>query len=64
MTLSCEPDQQPATYHRVARQAVAALSVRADGRYLDGTFGRGGHSRLLLQQLGPNGQLLGSTRTH
>ena len=40
-------------------EAVAALNVRADGRYLDGTFGRGGHSRLLLQQLGPNGQLLG-----
>nr|WP_272890470.1 16S rRNA (cytosine(1402)-N(4))-methyltransferase RsmH [Stutzerimonas stutzeri] len=40
-------------------EAVAALAVRADGRYLDGTFGRGGHSRLLLQQLGPDGQLLG-----
>jgi len=40
-------------------EAVAALNVRPDGRYLDGTFGRGGHSRLLLQQLGPDGQLLG-----
>ncbi len=40
-------------------EAVAALSVRPDGRYLDGTFGRGGHSRLLLQQLGPDGLLLG-----
>ena len=40
-------------------EAVAALSVRPDGRYLDGTFGRGGHSRLLLQQLGPDGRLLG-----
>lgn len=40
-------------------EAVAALAVRADGRYLDGTFGRGGHSRLLLQQLGSGGQLLG-----
>jgi len=40
-------------------EAVAALAVRPDGRYLDGTFGRGGHSRLLLRQLGPEGCLLG-----
>lgn len=40
-------------------EAVAALAVRTDGRYLDGTFGRGGHSRLLLRQLGPDGCLLG-----
>lgn len=40
-------------------EAVEALSVRADGCYLDGTFGRGGHSRLILQKLGPNGRLLG-----
>lgn len=40
-------------------EAVAALAVRPDGRYLDGTFGRGGHSRLLLRQLGPDGYLLG-----
>ncbi|EIK54242.1 16S rRNA m(4)C1402 methyltransferase [Stutzerimonas stutzeri TS44] len=40
-------------------EAVAALAVRPAGRYLDGTFGRGGHSRLLLGQLGPEGRLLG-----
>ena len=40
-------------------EAVAALAVRPNGRYLDGTFGRGGHSRLLLRQLGPEGCLLG-----
>ncbi len=40
-------------------EAVAALAVRPSGRYLDGTFGRGGHSRLLLRQLGPDGCLLG-----
>jgi 16S rRNA (cytosine1402-N4)-methyltransferase len=40
-------------------EAVAGLAVRADGCYLDGTFGRGGHSRLILEKLGPDGYLLG-----
>ncbi len=40
-------------------EAVAALAVRPDGCYVDGTFGRGGHSRLLLRLLGPDGRLLG-----
>ncbi|MCV4339735.1 16S rRNA (cytosine(1402)-N(4))-methyltransferase RsmH [Pseudomonas capsici] len=40
-------------------EAVEALAVRADGCYLDGTFGRGGHSRLILRHLGPDGRLLG-----
>jgi len=40
-------------------EAVEALAVRADGCYLDGTFGRGGHSRLILSKLGPQGRLLG-----
>jgi len=40
-------------------EAVTALAVRSDGCYLDGTFGRGGHSRLILQQLGEGGRLLG-----
>jgi 16S rRNA (cytosine1402-N4)-methyltransferase len=40
-------------------EAVEALVVRADGCYLDGTFGRGGHSRLILKNLGPDGRLLG-----
>ncbi|AVO54175.1 16S rRNA (cytosine(1402)-N(4))-methyltransferase RsmH [Ectopseudomonas mendocina] len=40
-------------------EAVEGLAVRADGCYIDGTFGRGGHSRLILQKLGPGGRLLG-----
>jgi 16S rRNA (cytosine1402-N4)-methyltransferase len=40
-------------------EAVEGLAVRADGCYLDGTFGRGGHSRLILEKLGPDGRVLG-----
>lgn len=40
-------------------EAVDSLAVRADGCYLDGTFGRGGHSRLILRHLGEEGRLLG-----
>ncbi len=40
-------------------EAVAGLAVRSEGCYLDGTFGRGGHSRLILQLLGAAGHLLG-----
>ncbi len=40
-------------------EAVEGLAVRPDGCYLDGTFGRGGHSRLILEKLGPDGHLLG-----
>ncbi|SEL36609.1 16S rRNA (cytosine(1402)-N(4))-methyltransferase RsmH [Pseudomonas agarici] len=40
-------------------EAVEALAVRPDGCYLDGTFGRGGHSRRILGKLGSAGRLLG-----
>lgn len=38
-------------------EAVDGLAIRPDGIYVDGTFGRGGHSRLILDHLGPNGRL-------
>ncbi|MHB8666607.1 MAG: 16S rRNA (cytosine(1402)-N(4))-methyltransferase RsmH [Burkholderiales bacterium] len=38
--------------------AIRADSSRADGCYVDATFGRGGHSRLILEQLGPRGRLV------
>lgn len=41
------------------QEAVAALVVDPKGFYIDGTFGRGGHSKLVLEQLAPEGQLLG-----
>lgn len=40
-------------------EAVDALAVSAGGCYMDGTFGRGGHSRAILGQLGPQGRLIG-----
>lgn len=40
------------------RQCLEALQVKPEGTYLDGTFGRGGHARGVLQQLGPGGRLL------
>lgn len=39
-------------------KAVDALNIRADGVYVDGTFGRGGHSRLILSRLGKSGRLV------
>jgi 16S rRNA (cytosine1402-N4)-methyltransferase len=41
------------------QEAVGQVMVDPDGFYIDGTFGRGGHSRLLLSQLGAGGRLLG-----
>ena len=38
-------------------EAIEALQVNPDGHYIDATFGRGGHSRLLLSQLSPLGRL-------
>lgn len=46
----------------LAQEAVAALAIRPDGVYVDATFGRGGHSRLMLEQLGPKGRLIALDR--
>lgn len=43
-------------------EAVDALALKADGIYVDGTFGRGGHSRLILSGLGNNGRLIAMDR--
>jgi 16S rRNA (cytosine1402-N4)-methyltransferase len=46
----------------LAREAIEALAIRPDGVYVDGTFGRGGHTRLILERLGPNGRLIALDR--
>ena len=43
-------------------EAVEALDIRSDGTYLDGTFGRGGHSAEILKRLSPKGCLLALDR--
>jgi 16S rRNA (cytosine1402-N4)-methyltransferase len=44
----------PVLMHELLEQ----LRVRPDGIYVDGTYGRGGHSRALLERLGPQGRLI------
>ena len=53
----------PELQHRTVLldEAVDALNLegaRASGTYVDGTFGRGGHSRLILSKLAPQGRLI------
>jgi len=43
-------------------EAIDALVTSPDGIYVDGTFGRGGHSRLLLSRLSPAGRLIAFDR--
>lgn len=52
-------DTPNATYHRpvMLRQCLEGLDLRPDGRYVDVTFGGGGHSWAILEQLGPQGHL-------
>ena len=44
------------------REAVEALAVKPSGFYVDGTFGRGGHTRAILERLGPHGHVLALDR--
>jgi 16S rRNA (cytosine1402-N4)-methyltransferase len=57
------PQAVPGFQHRTVllQEAVDALQIdgaRANGVFVDGTFGRGGHSRLILDRLGPQGRLI------
>ena len=59
-----ETSVPPAASHITVllHEAVDALNIRADGVYVDGTFGRGGHSRLILSKLGTKGRLIALDR--
>ncbi len=46
----------------MVREAIAALAVQPHGCYVDATFGRGGHSRAILAQLGEEGRLVALDR--
>ena len=50
--------QNPSHLPVLWTQVLDGLRVLRDGRYLDGTFGRGGHARGVLERLGPAGRLL------
>lgn len=43
-------------------EAVNGLALKENGIYIDGTFGRGGHSRLILSQLSEHGRLIAVDR--
>lgn len=47
------------TYHKpvLLESCIQHLTITPDGTYLDATFGGGGHSRLILEHLGPKGRL-------
>src|SRR4249919_2586063 len=58
MAGSAEKTQNPSHLPVMWTQVMDGLRVLKDGRYLDGTFGRGGHARGVLERLGPAGRLL------
>ena len=52
---------QPLEYHIPAllHESINGLAIKSDGTYVDATFGGGGHSRAILEQLGEKGRLIG-----
>ena len=46
----------------LVEEVLEGLALRADGLYVDGTFGRGGHTARMLDALGPNGAVLALDR--
>ena len=43
-------------------ESITGLAIKPEGTYIDCTFGRGGHSGLILENLGPNGRLIAIDR--
>ncbi len=59
-TGAAAPDWSEAFGHLtvMGREAIEGLGLKPDGLYVDGTLGGGGHSRLILEALGPEGRLI------
>lgn len=49
------------SYHLpvMLNECIEGLNIRPDGTYVDVTFGGGGHSRAIMERLGPDGRLIG-----
>ncbi|BES72686.1 16S rRNA (cytosine(1402)-N(4))-methyltransferase RsmH [Marinobacter nanhaiticus D15-8W] len=57
--MTAQKGSKPAHLSVLLEEAVEAMVADASGRYVDGTFGRGGHSRQVLARLGEHGELIG-----
>ncbi len=57
-------EMEPEPYHIPAllTETIAGLNIKPEGIYVDATFGGGGHSRAILEHLGPDGHLYGFDR--
>ena len=51
-------DSQQIHYSVLLQESVGGLDIKPDGIYIDGTFGRGGHSAKILEALGDKGRLI------
>jgi len=60
--VSASPSGAGAHIPVLLEPVLDGLCIKADGNYIDGTFGRGGHSKAILECLGPNGRLLAIDR--
>jgi 16S rRNA (cytosine1402-N4)-methyltransferase len=62
--ISGSPGRNDADLHKTVllNEAVDALRIKADGTYVDATYGRGGHSRAILARLGSSGTLIAIDR--
>lgn len=50
--------QESSHYSVLLKESIDGLNIQPDGIYIDGTFGRGGHSRVILERLGAQGRLI------
>lgn len=61
-SVSQKSDQASSHTTVLLDEAVEALNIKSNGTYVDCTFGRGGHSQLILERLGDNGRLFAIDR--